>query len=230
MGLDGTCYAAPMHGYRLSVYLLVLMVAGCRSEAPSNAPGQAQPEQSRVRIATGAFDYYLLNLSWSPEYCYTHSSAAECAAHDAFVLHGLWPENNDGTYPENCSNAAGPENPAQYSDLYPDAGLLQHEWKTHGTCSGLSGDEFFATARAAYESVKIPSALAKLKTQTSMQPEQILDLFTQTNPLIPRASFALSCGHNFLTAVEICLDKSLHPVPCSGVQSCRANTVRIPAP
>jgi ribonuclease T2 len=40
----------------------------------------------------------------------------------------------------------------------------------------------------------------------------------------------VSCGNNYLTAIEVCLDKSLHPVPCTGIRSCRANTVRIPAP
>lgn len=146
------------------------------------------------------------------------------------MLHGLWPENNDGTYPENCSNAEGPADPGKYSDIYPDPGLLDHEWRTHGTCSGLSSDAFFATARAAYRSVTIPPALANLKTQTSMSPEDILGLFTQSNAEIPRASLVLSCGHNYLTAVEVCLDKRLRPAPCSGVRSCRANVVRIPAP
>ena len=185
----------------------------------------------QAALATGTgFDYYLLNLSWSPEFCYSHPSAAECSAHDAFVLHGLWPENNDGSYPENCSNAPGPANPESYGDLYPDQGLLEHEWHTHGTCSGLDADTYFATMRTAYMSVKIPPALANLKAQTSMTPDDILGLFTESNPGIPRASLALSCGHNFLTAVEVCLDKSLRPTACSGIRSCRANVVRVPAP
>jgi ribonuclease T2 len=192
--------------------------------------GAAQPAQPSASAAGSGFDYYLLNLSWSPEFCYSHPSAQECAAHDAFVLHGLWPENIDGTYPENCSNAPGPADPGKYSDLYPDAGLLDHEWRTHGTCSGLSADAFFATARAAYRSVRIPPELANLKQQTSMPPAEILGLFTERNPGIPRSSLVLSCGHNFLTAVEACLDKSLHPTACSGVRSCRANLVRIPPP
>jgi ribonuclease T2 len=213
--------------------LLALVISaflGCRSQAPSSAPESSQPSQSVLQVAGGAFDYYLLNLSWSPEFCFSHSSAPECAAHDAFVLHGLWPENNDGTYPENCSNAPGPADPTQYNDLYPDPGLLEHEWQAHGTCSGLSADAFFQTARAAYRSVTIPPTLADLKAQTSMPPGEILGLFTDSDPRIPRSSLALSCGHNYLTAVEVCLDKSLHPTPCAGVRSCRASLVRILAP
>ena len=217
-----------------SLLVVVAVVAGCRSQTAARQSGEAEPTRVTAQGAPqpegSGFDYYLLNLSWSPEFCYSHPSAAECAAHDAFVLHGLWPENNDGTYPENCSSAPGPANPGQYGDLYPDQGLLEHEWHTHGTCSGLSADAFFATARTAYQSVKIPPALANLKAQTSMTPDDILELFTESNPKIPRASLVLSCGHNFLTAVEVCLDKGLHAVACSGVRSCRANAVRIPAP
>jgi ribonuclease T2 len=198
------------------------------TSAPSPEPA-ARPATQQARSGAG-FDFYLLNLSWSPEYCHSHPTAAECAAHSTFVLHGLWPENNDGSYPQNCSTAPGPADPSQYSDIYPDASLLQHEWKTHGTCSGLSPDDFFMAARKAFYSVTIPPRLAGVQSQISLPPDQILGLFTASNPKIPQAALALSCGNNYLTALEVCLDQSLQPIACSGVRSCRANTVRIPAP
>jgi len=181
-------------------------------------------------MAASGFDFYLLNLSWSPEFCYSHPNAAECTSHAAFVLHGLWPQNNGGSYPENCSNATGPADPPKYKDIYPDQGLLEHEWHTHGTCSGLSPDIFFTAARTAFHSVTIPPTLADLRSQMSLPPDQILGLFTASNPSIPASSLALSCGNNYLTAVEICLDKGLHPIACPSVRSCRARTVRIPPP
>ncbi|HEX7158433.1 MAG TPA: ribonuclease T2, partial [Edaphobacter sp.] len=176
------------------------------------------------------FDYYLLNLSWSPEFCSTHPNAPECAQHLTFALHGLWPQNADGTYPQNCSNAPGPSDPSQYSDIYPDSSLLQHEWRTHGTCSGLTPDAYFTTARTAFRTITLPVALTTISQQTSMPPTQIIGLFTTANPDIPQTSFALSCGNNYLTAVEVCLDKQLHPTACGPIRSCRANTVRIPSP
>jgi ribonuclease T2 len=215
----------------LSVALALVLLAGCRSSTTSAPPPEpaARPAAQEARTSA-AFDYYLLNLSWSPEFCHSHPTAAECAAHSTFVLHGLWPENNNGSYPENCSPAPGPTDPTQYGDIYPDAHLLEHEWKTHGTCSGLSADEFFSSARKAFHSVTIPPKLAGLQSQISMPPNQVLGLFTASNPQIPRAALALSCGSNYLTAVEVCLDKGLKPIPCSGIRSCRANTVRIPPP
>jgi ribonuclease T2 len=216
---------------------LILPIAGCGPHTQGTAAPDASTTPSASRSAgpqtsasAASFDFYLLNLSWSPEFCYSHPAAAECAAHPAFVLHGMWPQNNDGTYPENCSDAPGPSDPAQYRDIYADQGLLAHEWSTHGTCSGLSADAFFSAARTAYQSVTIPVALSGLRSQSSLTPDQILDLFTASNPAIPRSSLALSCGHNYLTAVAVCLDKSLHPIACQAVRSCRANSVRIPPP
>jgi ribonuclease T2 len=214
----------------LGLVALIAFVTGCRTQPAAPARESAASAHANPQPVGSGFDYYLLNLSWSPEFCYSHPTATECAAHSTFVLHGLWPENNDGSYPENCSNAPGPVDPAQLSDLYPDQGLMMHEWRTHGTCSGLSAEAYFATVRAARKQVKIPPQLANLSAQTAMPPEDIMGLFAQSNPGIPRASLALSCGHNYLTAIEVCLDKGLQPVPCSGVRSCRANSVRILAP
>jgi ribonuclease T2 len=214
---------------------LLLPLAGCNPRpttpaAPDATGATSQTPQVNPRSTGAGFDFYLLNLSWSPEFCQSHPAAVECAMHATFVLHGLWPENNDGTYPENCSNAPGPADPAQYKDIYPDLGLLQHEWQTHGTCSGLGADGFFAAARTAFHLVKIPPTLSGLKSQISLAPDQILASFTATNPAIPRSSLALTCGSNYLTAVEVCLDKGLHPIACGAVRSCKANTVRIPPP
>lgn len=215
----------------ITVCVILLMLSGCRTQNPPGPSGNAVPAgRPQAHAASAQFDFYLLNLSWSPEFCHSHPTAAECAMHSTFVMHGLWPQNNDGTYPQNCSNAPGPADPSQYSDIYPDPSLLQHEWATHGTCSGLSPDDYFTAARKAFRSVTIPPKLAGLTSQTSMPPDQILGLFTAANSQLAQPDMALSCGNNYLTAVEICLDKTLQPIACSAVRSCRANTVKIPPP
>ena len=212
----------------VAIFTLFLSFSACRSASPN--PAAASAQHATLPVGTG-FDYYLLNLSWSPEFCYSHPNAPECASHSAFVLHGLWPQNNDGTYPENCSNAAGPSDPSAWKDIYPDSGLLEHEWKTHGTCSGLNADAFFSTARAAVHSVVVPQKFQNLTRQASMSPNEIMDIFMADNPRIPRESLAVSCGHNYLTALEICLDKSLHPIQCGpNIRSCRAMIIRVPPP
>jgi ribonuclease T2 len=224
-------YPSPVKQSPLPLALILLLLAGCQSGTTSAPPPEpaAKPAAQQTH-ATATFDFYLLNLSWSPEFCHSHPTAAECAAHSTFVLHGLWPQNDGGSYPQNCSTAPGPADPSQYRDIYPDPSLLEHEWRTHGTCSGLSPEDFFSSARKAFHSVTIPPKLAGLQSQISLPPGQILELFTASNPQIPQAALALSCGNSYLTAVEVCLGKSLQPIACGGVRSCRANTVRIPPP
>lgn len=227
-------YSSRMTPRAFGVSLALLLLAACNTrpkttEAPS-ASDDSRSTRPKLAAPAAPFDFYLLNLSWSPEYCHLHPSAAECATHPAFVLHGLWPENANGKNPENCSNAAGPTDPSVYKDIYPDPGLLEHEWSAHGTCSGLNPTDYFNEAREAYHSIVIPAKLTSLTSQVSMPPDQILVLFIQANPAIPRSSFALTCGSNYLTAVEVCLDKTLHPAVCSAVRTCRANVVRIPPP
>src|SRR5208337_4191870 len=106
------------------------------------------------------------------------------------------------------STMPGPTDPSAYKDIYPDAGLLEHEWRTHGTCSGLSPDEFFTKARSAYQSVAVPYVMRSLTSQTTMRPDEIVSLFTSSNVAIPRASMVVSCEKNYLTAVGICFDKT----------------------
>ena len=219
--------------YVLLAIVLIAFFLLRRSTSRSHAtPSGSAPASQQATAATAPenFDYYLLNLSWSPEFCHSHPDAVECSEHATFVLHGLWPQDTTGSYPENCSNAPGPADPAQYSDIYPDQGLLEHEWMTHGTCSGLAPDAFFQLARQAVHSVKIPNQLAAINQQLSLPPEDIRSLFTQANPSIPATSLAISCGNNYLTAVEVCFSKSLQPTDCGPIRTCRANTVRIPPP
>jgi ribonuclease T2 len=226
-----------MKNLPIAIFLMLFLSLGCdSSQTPMHSSDMRQaslPQRASIvqdASASQPFDYYLLNLSWSPEFCYSHPNAAECAQHRAFTLHGLWPQNNSGPYLENCSNAPGPQDPSAYSDIYPDTGLLRHEWKTHGTCSGLAPDAFFNLARRAVQSVVIPTELSSLDHQISLPPNQILDLFNKSNPDIPRESLALSCGNNYLTAIEICMSKTLKPTACGATRTCRANSVRIPPP
>lgn len=217
------------------IVALLLPIAGCHASQSASSMENSPIQKGKVsripsRSPAPGFDFYLLNLSWSPEYCYSHPNATECAARATFVLHGLWPERSDGSYPSHCSDAPGPVDPSRYKDVYPDPGLLRHEWYTHGTCSGLGPDAYFTAARAAFHAITIPTALNGLTTRISLPPERILQLVAASNPSIPHESLVLSCGRNFLTAVEICLDKRMHPTVCGAIRSCRANTVRISPP
>ena len=215
---------------RLRAIAFVLFFTACMCHA------------QQVKAQPGQFDYYALNLSWAPEFCSNMTTLTpqeqasagpemECSTPHGFVLHGLWPQNFDGSYPASCSERTGPRNPERNLDMTPNIALLKHEWSKHGTCTTLSPEAFFATARQAYASVTIPQELKQLDHETMMSPDQILTMFYRANPSFPQGSFNLSCGNNRLTAIEACFSKdNVHAIACQGLRSCRANTVRVAVP
>lgn len=221
--------------------LILVPLAGCKSpNPPAPTPRTSLAESASMQSVShtrrgpadnaqpGTFDYYLLNISWSPEFCTTHPGNPQCAARPGFVVHGLWPQNNDGTYPENCGGMSKPPNTAAYLDVMPTIDLILHEWSTHGTCTGLNPDAYFSEVRTAFRSVEIPPMFAATQMlPASITPSALLAQFSRVNPTFPPDSFALSCGNNYLTAIEVCFDRRLNPEGCRAVRSCRANVVKI---
>jgi ribonuclease T2 len=206
---------------KLCFTLVALSIASLPLASSATAQEKGEP---------GKFDFYLMNLSWSPEFCSIQGTSPECAAHPGFILHGLWTQNNDGTYPVFCSNEAGLAHPEQNLDITPDLSLLKHEWDKHGTCSGIGPQRFFAMEHQAFHSLKIPPQIEHVDHEISMTPDAILGLFADSNPGFPRGSILLSCGRNHLTAIEACFSKDLKPIACQGLHTCRANSVKITPP
>ena len=63
----------------------------------------------------------------------------------AFVVHGLWPQYENG-FPEYCQRPSPRLNRNIVSsmlDLMPAPGLIFNEWDKHGTCSGLDRPQLF---------------------------------------------------------------------------------------
>jgi ribonuclease T2 len=194
------------------------------------AAGYSKHHRSRQesRGTPGAFDYYLLSLSWSPEFCYSHADKPEClSGHHGFVVHGLWPQYAEG-FPENCSQAPGLLNPAEMADLMPDAELVLHEWNTHGTCSGLDAESYFKLLRRAFASVKVPDRFAAAREAFSISPQDVKSEFVHANPNLKADDLTVSCGNNYLTAVSLCLTKDLQPTMCQNLRDCRANVIQVP--
>jgi ribonuclease T2 len=178
----------------------------------------------------GAFDYYLLTLSWSPEYCHSHSTNTQCVGskHFGFVVHGLWPEYTKGGYPEYCSKAPGLSDPTTMLDIMPDPNLISHEWITHGTCSGLDADGYFALVRKAFTSVHIPAQFASPTKQFNTTLTALKSSFVESNSNLSPKDMEVTCTNNYLNSVEICLRKDLTPMPCPNPRDCRAKTIRVP--
>ncbi len=185
----------------------------------------------------GKFDYYLMALSWSPAYCASTGDGRndpQCAPgrQFSFVLHGLWPQytrsTNGSMWPQFCTTEPGLRDPKAMLDIMPSTSLIRHEWSKHGTCTGLGPEGYFATARKAMQSIRIPPRFIAPKEYLNLSPAQVKKEFLQANPGMPENSIAIACSSNFLSEVRICLDRNLKTIPCTGQRECRAPSVRMP--
>jgi ribonuclease T2 len=175
--------------------------------------------QRRDRTGTpGRFDYYVLSLSWSPEYCATQgrNDHDQCLGprRYAFVVHGLWPQF-ERDWPENCSNTPLEEGQVtRMLDLMPNRNLIRHEWRKHGTCDGTPPATYFETVRRAWSRIRIPSQFANLDRPLEIAPRVLEAKFLEVNRNLSRDGIAVVCSGRYLREVRICLDRNLNPRPC----------------
>ncbi len=184
----------------------------------------------------GAFDYYVLALSWTPTWCATTGdtrSAPECspAADRGWSLHGLWPQYHRG-WPSYCKSAKRPPSRAMsggMADIMGSAGLAWHQWKKHGRCTDLSGSDYYALAREAYESVNRPAVFAKLTRSVTLPAQVVEAAFLKANPALEPDMVAITCKEGRIQEARICLSRSLDPVPCGQdvLRDCRLKDARL---
>lgn len=199
---------------RILVVLLVLVGAN----AAQARHGHHQDGQQNASQTAGVFDYYLLSLSWSPDYCSGHpTDAQQCGAQRAgFVLHGLWPQYDRG-YPQSCSNASIPPSVwQQYAGLYPSDSLMAHEWTKHGTCSGLSPEAYFTLSKRLKDGVHVPRRYQAPEQPFRTTIAAVQGEFAQTNPGLPANSITMICSGSgrFLQEIHLCYDKAGNAHPC----------------
>lgn len=169
----------------------------------------------------GEFDYYVLALSWSPNWCAQEGDARnadQCnARHDyGWTLHGLWPQYHRG-WPSYCRTAEAPPSRAmsrQMADIMGSAGLAWHQWKKHGTCSGLSARQYYTLMREAYARVTRPAVFRKLDKPVTLPASVVEEVFLKENPQLTRDSLTITCRDGAIQEARICLSKALEPVPC----------------
>src|SRR6266700_8136158 len=78
---NALCYPSGVKRSWFGVGLIFLVLLACRSPSDPAPSGDAPGEPQHAAQAAAQFDFYLLNLSWSPEFCHSHPAAAECAMH-----------------------------------------------------------------------------------------------------------------------------------------------------
>jgi len=181
---------------------LLLLTAGyCASQTPSR------------------FDYYVLALSWSPEYCASQGGTRDklqCVERRyGFVTHGLWPQFEKG-YPTRCRGAAALsyDTVQRMLDIMPSPGLVRHEWQTHGTCSGLTPGVYFDVLRRFYSSIRIPQEFQAPTRAILIEPGALKQRFLASNPALKADALAVVCSGRNLRELRVCLTKEGKFRPC----------------
>ncbi|HCY99295.1 MAG: ribonuclease T [Rhodobacterales bacterium RIFCSPHIGHO2_02_FULL_62_130] len=179
------------------------------------APVQAEGEQA------GDFDYYVMSLGWSANWCALEGDAHNDPQCDrgrrlTWTLHGLWPQYEEG-YPSYCHTTA--RDPARteseaMADIMGGAGLAWYQWKKHGRCAGLSAKTYYATMRQAYASVTIPPLFANVSKDLQVPAEVIEKAWLESNPDLSRDQITVTCKGGMIQEVRICLTTDLAPRRC----------------
>jgi ribonuclease T2 len=190
---------------------VVSISVASRSHRRAHAMSEGRP---------GEFAYYVLSLSWSPQFCAGSANGSadpQCSGgrRFGFVAHGLWPQDERG-WPESCGGR-----PLEGSviermlDIMPSPKLIRHEWEKHGTCSGLAPSDYFGKVREAFSSVRIPPSFRGPSASVRTTPEKFRRALLEANPHLAADEVAILCSGRYLDEVRVCFDKGLAPRRCA---------------
>lgn len=199
----------------------------------------AQTPTALAEDKAGRFDYYALVLSWSPTFCEGNDDGGpQCNGKRpyAFVLHGLWPQYEKG-YPESCRIGKKPWVPGplidSMLDIMPSPKLVIHEYKKHGTCSGLDPNGYYALSRKLYNMVKIPPTYVAPQKEITTSPGEIEQAFLKANPALTPEMISVACGRrDRVKEVRVCFTREGQFRSCGRNEAqeklCRSEKVSLP--
>ena len=197
-----------------------LLVAALCLGSPAFAEGEK----------AGDFDYYVMALSWSANWCAQTGDDRDDPQCDAgrgvtWVVHGLWPQYEDG-WPSYCRTAERDPSRGQTADMadvFGGAGSAFYQWKKHGRCAGLSASAYYDTARDAFGSITLPPVFAGLTKDIKLPALVVEDAFLEANPGMQRDQITITCSDGMIQEARICLTKDLEPRRCGDdtIRDCR---------
>jgi ribonuclease T2 len=210
--------------------LLICLLAVCCAHS-----AQARNEKA------GLFDYYVLALSWSPTFCRSPAgrrNQEQCSPgrRYAFVVHGLWPQYRQG-WPSFCSGAdrwVSRHQIRSMFDIMPSKGLIIHQWKKHGSCSGLDQAQYFEMTRTLFDKIRIPARYLSPTDPVTVTPRQLVADFLKTNRTLEADMVSVHCGNGRATEalreLRICFNRKGDLTACGSNErrQCRAESLIMP--
>ena len=95
-------------------------------------------------------------------------------------------------------------------DIMPSKRLVFHEYRKHGTCTGLGVDAYFDLARKLHDKVKIPPRFVNLTDERMfVGVTELVQDFLAANPELKPDMLSVQCGGagNRLKEVRVCFTK-----------------------
>lgn len=201
--------------------------------------GMWQPPASAQQ--PGDFDSYVLALSWSPSFCASpegRDAKPQCApgrSYD-FVVHGLWPQDGKA-WPEFCRTSepwVAEETIRTMLEIMPSRRLIIHQWRKHGSCSGLAQRDYFEAIRALRSRITVPARYAAPRRPILTSPEELKAGFLRANDWMRDSMLHVTCGNRRdrgrLADLRLCLTREFEPRACgaSARRACRARQLAMP--
>ncbi len=180
----------------------------------------------------GDFDYYVLALSWSANWCAEEGDErndpqCEAGRGVTWVVHGLWPQRETG-WPSYCRTVERDPSrgeTAAMADVFGGAGQAFYQWKKHGRCAGLSAADYYDTARRAFGSITLPPVFKALRKDVRLPASVVEEAFLEANPGMTRDQITITCSDGRIQEARICLTRDLAPRRCGDdiIRDCRMN-------
>ena len=153
--------------------------------------------------------FYVYAYSWTPGFCY-HNSYPGCLQSQEywkrnFTIHGLWPQFWGSGYPSYCTNETFNVENVEWNPMiqrFPNVKYIEtdpeytsfwnHEWTKHGTCSGLSQQNYFQECLRLTDILLTPEILTPSVLEADLLREAL------------GGNVALQCNNQILTGVYSC--------------------------
>lgn len=194
------------------------------------------PDPNEPRKLSRKVDHYLLSLGWSPSYCLESGKDADprqCGNGKSFgfIVQGLWPQTATGPL-RNCDSNE-PRVPDSIVDdmrtIMPSARLVGNQWRKHGTCTGLTQEDYFDLVRRAYQRINVPIQFNQAREVKVVSPRDVERAFLEANKGLSPDMLAVTCTERNVREVRVCLGTDLTFRSCKGARNeCTASEVAMP--
>jgi len=184
-------------------------------------------------------DYFMLSLSWSPQFCTTSAgksaaNAFQCKENSfGMVVHGLWAQTagvtSGNNQPRNCKTTIPivATTLRQHLCTVPGVQLQQDEWAKHGTCAFDTPEQFLNTIEKLRSELHVPDleALAASKG-SNLKAGDVTGAFLSANTGLAAKDVQLLLGGKNLDEVHVCYDLDLKFRQCD-TNSTAADTAKV---